>query len=368
MEHLTESAEENESKKFSAYLERIGRPDLENKITKEKPWVFVTMEMYGHGNKGEGGLGILSSDILETAKKIGMPMSLYTLFYPHESKQVLADDFSQNIVVEQIDPASRGFKKFDKTVNVFTINNGVFTPTELEVWIKEDGSIKQVELTEPNLGRVYEDAKDSDHRLYQEIALGFGALKASKLLGERPSVIQLNESATVFRALAELDDFLRKEPDFERALAMVREKEIYTNHTLVQAAEAAFSRNQFERFVFPNIESEDLKKWLRGIINNFGGGLKLSTLTFALAGKKNGVSRVHAEEASKVYRDHERKEVEFEAVTNGISMERWGSEKILSLYREAGILDEFGLPATDYETNIDALDPAILKSIKKELR
>lgn len=362
-----ESVENKELRKFSEYLERIGRADLENKITPQSPWTYWTMEIYRQDVKGQGGLGVLAADTMETTKKIGMPASFYSLFYSRESRQEISEDFSQNTVAETIFPENRGFEKKGKT-NVFSLVGGSFTTTELDVYEKHEGNSKLVLLTEPNLGQLYEGAKESDHRLYQQIALGFGGHKWSKANKEKSAAIQLNESATVFATLAELDDTLKKEHDFEKALSIVREKTIYTNHTVVPAADATFSRNQYERFVFPNIESEDLKKWLRGIINDFGGALRLNMLALALAGKQNGVSKIHAEEASKVYRDHERKEVLFEAVTNGISMERWGSEKILSLYREVGILDEFGLPAHDCGAKIEALDADMLKTIKKELR
>lgn len=367
MERVLESVELKESKQFSEFLERIGRSDLENKITSDCPWTYWTMEMYGRDVKGQGGLGILAADTFETTKKLGMPSSFYTLFYPYESKQEISNNFLQNTVAEKISPENRGFVKTG-TVAVFSIIGGSFATTELDVYEKRESNSNLIVLTEPNLGRLYDGAKDSDHRLYQEVALGFGGYKVSKKRKEQSAAIQLNESATVFAALGELDDALRHETDFAKALSVVREKTLYTNHTLVQAAEAAFSRNQFERFVLPNIESEQLKKWLRGIINDFGGALKLSTLSLALADKRNGVSQIHAEESGKVYRDHERKEVEFRAVTNGISMERWGNEKILSLYRSAGILDEFNLPTPDYAAKIDALDSDELKTIKKELR
>lgn len=362
-----ESVENKELRKFSEYLERIGRADLENKITPQSPWTYWTMEIYRQDVKGQGGLGMLAADTMEITKKIGMPASFYSLFYSRESRQEISEDFSQNTIVEIISPENRSFEKKGKT-NVFSLVGGAFTTTELDVYEKCEGNSKLILLTEPNLGQLYEGAKESDHRLYQQIALGFGGHKWGKAQKERRASIQLNESATVFAALAELDDTLKKEPDFEKALSIVRDKTIYTNHTVVPAADATFSRNQYERFVFPNIESEDLKKWLRGIINDFGGALRLNMLALALAGKKNGVSKIHAEEASKVYRDHERKEVLFESVTNGISVERWGNEKILSIYREAGILDEFGLPTQDYEAKIKALDTGTLKTIKKELR
>mgnify|MGYP002514083011 CR=1 FL=1 len=40
-----------------------------------------------------------------------------------------------------------------------------------------------IAITEPNFGELYSGMSGSDHRLYQEVALGFGGYAALKLLG-----------------------------------------------------------------------------------------------------------------------------------------------------------------------------------------
>ena len=67
--------------------------------------------------------------------------------------------------------------------------------------------------------------------------LGFGGYKALKLLGIRPAVIQLNETATIFAAIARLDELCRNGMNLYEAIVYVRKHTLYTNHTLVQAAE-----------------------------------------------------------------------------------------------------------------------------------
>ena len=95
-----------------------------------------------------------------------------------------------------------------------------------------------------------------------------------------------------------------------RLLSIVRKHTLYTNHTLVQAAESEFSFDQFNRIVMPNIESSALKTWISGLFRE--GRLKLSTLTIELAEAKNGVSRLHANVAD--YRDINGDKVKFKAV------------------------------------------------------
>ena len=91
------------------------------------------------------------------------------------------------------------------------------------------------------------------------------------------------------------------------AIVYVRKHTLYTNHTLVQAAESEFSYEQFTKIVFPNIESSALIRWISGLFRN--DRLKLSTLTIELAEAKNGVSRLHARVAD--YRDINGDKVKF---------------------------------------------------------
>ena len=111
--------------------------------------------------------------------------------------------------------------------------------------------------------------------------------------------MQLNEVATFFAALARLDELVRNGMDFYEAVVYTRKHTLYTNHTLVQAAEAEFSYEQFERYVFPNIKSAAVKKWLSDKFSN--GRIKLSSVTIEIAELRSGVSKLHARVAN--YRD-----------------------------------------------------------------
>lgn len=88
--------------------------------------------------------------------------------------------------------------------------------------------------------------------------------------------------------------------------------------------------------------------------------IKLSTLAFDLSAKKNGVSRIHAREASKAYKDYDGNAVPFEAVTNGIAIDRWGSKYVLDIYRKYQVIDKFDLPTENYIENLDLVKEAEL--------
>ena len=353
------------SRRFDEYLDAVGRPELKDVITSKRPWVYWTMEMYGNGLKGDGGLGMLGGDTRHVLEKLGMPAVFVTPFYPVERRQVF-ENLKETTALVPVTPEQCGYAKRGET-SIDTHIGGNIVPTRLDIYGKTTGSVETLTVTEPNFGELYKQENNSDGRLYQEVVLGFGGFKSIRALGimEDPAMNQqLNEAPTIFSALARLDEKLDFGIAFSEAFALIKEKTIYTNHTLVQAVEAEFSLDQFERFVFPNIRHAVIVDWLREKIQGRGGRIRLSVLAIELSGKRNGVSKIHAREAGKVYRNYNDEPVEFDAVTNGIAMERWADAEMLQLLQQGGVLDKFNLPAADFAARIDSLDSAALGRIK----
>lgn len=345
------------------FFDHIKRPDLQEVITPLEPWTYWSAEFYGEGINGQGGLGMLASDTSSVAAKLKIPMDVITLFYRRERSHRVNNNFEQEIDVRDVSPEERGFR--DTGIDVVVSTR---TPPEvkLDVYVKKKGSVSIITITEPNIGELYEGDNYSDRRMYQNIVLGFGGYKALKALGLTPSMNQqLNEAPTVFATLARLDDHLSGVKDFKKALSDVRKKTIYTNHSNVPAAEPEFSLEQFEHFVMPNIKNEELKDWLRKKIIGKGGRIKLSVFAIELSGKKNGVSRAHAKDASIIYKDYDGKEVVFDAVTNGIDIDRWGDKGLLDIYRKNKAIDGFDLPTENYEVALEALSETELR-VKKD--
>ena len=201
----------------------------------------------------------------------------------------------------------------------------------------------------------------SDHRLYQEVCLGFGGYQALKLLGIKPAVIQLNEVATYFAALARLDELVKNGMDFYEAVVYVRKHTLYTNHTLVQAAEAEFSYDQFEKFVFPNVQSAAVKKWLSDKFTN--GKLKLSSAAVEIAELKSSVSKLHARVSD--YKDVAGNKVKFKPITNGIDINKWVMPELVEFYQSNGILDETLSPTMDYAEKLEQITADKIREFKK---
>ncbi len=338
------------------FYEATERTHLTKAISEERPYTYWTIELYDQANgiRGGGGLGILAADTRRVAEQMEVPFALITPFYPSETHQKMVNG---QVVDEHIkvDYKKYGFKFIDQ-VNVKCCDN----LCALDVIEKKFKNTRIIAITEPNFGELYSGMSGSDHRLYQEVALGFGGYAALKLIGLKPAIMQLNEVATFFAALARLDELARNGMDFYEAVVYTRKHTLYTNHTLVQAAEAEFSYEQFERFVFPNLKSLAVKKWLKDKFTD--GRIKLSSVTIEIAELRSGVSKLHARVAN--YRDIAGNKVKFKAITNGIDMKTWVLPDILEFYKSCGALNDILAPVEGYAAKLDSLTADDVRKFK----
>ena len=335
----------------------IDRKHLNKSLSPERPYTYWTIELYDKANgiRGGGGLGVLAADTRRVAERQQVPLTLITPFYPSEPHQTYTN-FENGAYHEAVSYAQYGFKFID-TVNIRACGQ-ICT---LDVVEKQLGSTRILCITEPNFGELYSGESGGDHRLYQEVSLGFGGYQALKLVGLKPAIMQLNEVATFFAALARLDELASNGMDVYEAIVYTRKHTLYTNHTLVQAAEAEFSYEQFERYVFPNLKSRAVKKWLS---DKFGNGrIRLSTVTIEIAELRSGVSKLHTRVAN--YHDLAGNKIKFKAITNGIDIPTWTLPEIVSYLKNKNILDKFDLPSENYLDNIDQIDAKEILELKK---
>ncbi|MBR3115952.1 glycogen/starch/alpha-glucan phosphorylase [Candidatus Saccharibacteria bacterium] len=342
------------------FYEAIGREHLTKAISPERPYTYWTIELYDQQNglRGGGGLGVLAADTRRVAEKMGVPFVLITPFYPHETHQTIHDGVVYDEHVD-VDYHKFGFRLVD-SVNIKCCD----ALCKLEVIEKKFANTRIIAVTEPNFGELYSDTSGSDHRLYQEVSLGFGGYAALKLIGLKPAIIQLNEVATFFAAVARLDELVHNGMDFYEAVVYTRKHTLYTNHTLVQAAEAEFTLEQFERYVFPNIKSSAVRRWLSEKFEH--GRIKLSSITIEIAELKSGVSKLHTRVAN--YHDVAGNKVKFKAITNGIDMDAWVLPGIMSFYHQAQILDERDMPLDDLDIKLEALSAMEIRLAKNNGR
>ena len=338
------------------FYQAVDRGKLTPKLSPERPYTYWTIELYDQENgiRGGGGLGILAADTRRTAERMGVPLVLITPFYPSEIVQHMVDGEVIN-EKKMVDPRKYKYHYVD-TVNIRCDGN----LCRLDVIEKVFKNTRILCITEPNFRELYADMSGSDHRLYQEVALGFGGYAALKLLGLKPAIMQLNEVATFFAALARLDELASNGMDFYEAMVYTRKHTLYTNHTLVQAAEAEFSLAQFERFVMPNLKSPAVRKWLRD--NFVDERIKLSSATIEIAELRSGVSKLHARVAN--YHDIAGEKVKFKAITNGIDMHRWVLPETLNYLMGIGAIDEEERVLPGYEQALEGVTADKIRELK----
>lgn len=342
----------------SEFYNAIDRSALTKQLSDTRPYVYWTMEIYDKANgiKGGGGLGVLAADTRRVAEQLEVPFVVVTPFYRSESHQGI-DGLAQTEYSESVTPQDYGFEYVDDV----TVSSAGYPDTSLNIFRKTLGSTQFITMSEANFGHLYEGEGSGDHRLYQEVALGFGGYKALKLVGVKPAVIQLNETATVFAALARLDELCSNGMNLYEAIVYVRKHTLYTNHTLLQAAEPEFHISQFEKLIFPNIKSNAVIHWIREQFSH--GKLRPNMLAIELTEAKNAVSKLHARVAN--FRDRNNERVKFHAVTNGIDIHTWVLPEIVDMYHSRSIIDKFGMPTEGYADRLNELHAGEIRELKR---
>ncbi len=347
----------------SNFLEAKIGPDVRNKLTSRTPWSYTTMEIFLEEFRvsGRGGLGVLGGDTVLQARDLGIPFIAITPLYSTVLTQNLDSDFYQLQSYKTHTPENEGYK-FLLNVPVKTLDHDV----NLSLYEVVDAPVMM--LYEPGLGEIFSGSPSDDHRMYQSVMLGFGGKEAKKRLGLEPSVIHLQESATVFEAIALLDEKCSEGKSVEDAIDEIREVCLFTNHTLVPGAIAINTLSQFERFAFPNMKSEKSRDWLSGLIKSQGGSINLSLLALLFSGQRNGVSKLHSRIASTQFRQLDGSLASFSPITNGVYLKKWMNPEIYDYYHEQGVLDQFDLPTSDYDKRLMGLDSSRLRTFKDRAR
>lgn len=370
---------------WRGWLEHIHQPELAEVWNKSHPMVYWSAEYGLPGLGANGGLGMLSRDHFLQAVEINQPSIFLGLAYSQRKEQRIASGMGkdgkmhywQEDSVRQLpEPGALGMERVE---GVDVLLHGAWGPARADVYKYSVGNEATQLILLKAPGEVYPAQPDSDARLWNNVVLGFGGYQVVKQMQEKglieePPFYHLNESATTLGALAALDDLTQKygnnEEGYRKALEELRDKTILTNHTLVPAAEASYSREQCNRFVFGNLRSEVVKSQLSKLIDQGGGRLKFLDLAMYLAGRYNGVSQLHAQLAADIFQkaygdNYYGNPIEFAGVTNGVYEKGW-ARPMTELLQKQGVLDQYGLPAVDFEEKIEALPTAETQTVKDE--
>ena len=181
-------------------------------------------------------------------------------------------------------------------------------------------------------------------RIRQEIVLGVGGTNLLKTLGLKPTVYHMNEGHSAFMLLELIRDIVEeKKVSFDIARDIVTAKTVFTTHTPVPAGNDIFPIELVEKY-FKNfwtrmgIGREEFLKLGMAPCEELAPGFNMGILALKIAGKKNGVSKLHGavsrELFNEVWPEISANESPITHVTNGIHTCSWLAPKIKELYNE----------------------------------
>ena len=301
-----------------------------------------------------GGLGILSGDHLKSASDLGVPFVaiglLYKNGYFHQKINSRGEQCSEyhNIDLYNLPVLPVKDKMDDDVIIDIPLENKTLY---LKLWQINVGRIK-LYLMDSDIEQNEEEFKNITLRLYggdkemrirQEIVLGMAGVKALKVLGYNPSVYHMNEGHSSFLTLELIKNIMEeKQISFEMAKEIATVKTVFTTHTPVPAGNDIFDLWLIEKYFngfwdkLGITKEEFLKLGMPG--NELELGFNMGILALKIAGKKNGVSKLHGEVSRELFSDVWPNIAEDESpityVTNGIHTCSWLAPNIKELYNE----------------------------------
>ena len=302
-----------------------------------------------------GGLGMLSGDHLKSASDLGIPLVAVGLMYKNGYfHQRIDKDGIQHPEYKDLNLADLPIHPVkDKDGNDFiTYVKFPARRIYLKVWQINVGRIKLYLLDSDIDINAEEDrgttAKlyggDQEMRIRQEIILGMGGVNTLKKLGLTPTVYHMNEGHSAFLNLELIKNTIRdKQVSFDIARDIASSKTVFTTHTPVPAGNDIFPIELVEKYFkdfWPRLgltREEFLKLGMKPC-DNLEQGFNMGILALKIAGKKNGVSKLHGEVSrelfSEVWPHIAPNESPITYVTNGIHTCTWLAPKLKDLYNK----------------------------------
>ena len=302
-----------------------------------------------------GGLGILSGDHLKSASDLGIPLVAVGLLYKNGYFNQIIDKYGMQR------PEYRDLNLYDLPINPVKDLDG----NDLMLYIKFPKRRIYLKVWEINVGRVKlylmdsdidinnEEDRDTTARLYggdqemrirQEIILGMGGVNLLRRLGLRPTVYHMNEGHSAFLNLELIKNTIKEQQvSFDVARDIASSKTVFTTHTPVPAGNDIFPISLVEKYFkdfWPRLglSREEFLKLGMKPCEGLEPGFNMGIFALKIAGKKNGVSKLHGEVSRELFADvwpHiAPSESPITYVTNGIHTCTWLAPKLKELYNK----------------------------------
>lgn len=303
-----------------------------------------------------GGLGILSGDHLKSASDLGLPFVAVGLLYKNgyfhqkidangNQQSVYKDIELSNMPINPVkDKKGEDLKILLKLpgknlyLKVWNIKVGRVTLYLLDSDIPENDDLSYKEITL----RLY--GGDQEMRIKQEIVLGMGGVNLLKTLGLNPSVYHMNEGHSSFLLLEVMKNIIKEQKvSFDIARSITSSQTVFTTHTPVPAGNDIFPMTLVEKHLKGywtklGIDKETFLKLGTKPNDTLDSGFNMGILALKIAGKKNGVSKLHGAVSRELFGDVwpniAPNESPITHVTNGIHTCTWLAPNLKQLYNK----------------------------------
>lgn len=303
-----------------------------------------------------GGLGILSGDHIKSASDLGIPLVAVGLLYKNgyfhqkingygdqetEYNNIELSNLPVNPVKDENGEDLTIYVKFEKRkvyLKVWKINVG-----RVKLYLL-DSDIDKNKPEDRNVTlRLY--GGDQEMRIKQEIILGMGGTNLlTRALGLNPTIYHMNEGHSAFLILELIKNIIKeKQVSFEVAKDIASSKTVFTTHTPVPAGNDIFPIELVEKYFkefWPRLglDRETFLKLGMKPCKELEHGFNMGILALKVAGKKNGVSKLHGAVSRELFGDVwpeiAANESPITYVTNGIHTCSWLAPKLKELYNK----------------------------------
>jgi starch phosphorylase len=289
-----------------------------------------------------GGLGVLAGDHMKAASDMALPLVGVGLVYRKGYfRQTIDWDGHQEHAYPDYDlsrlPIQRVQGPDGDPLQVTIALPG--RDLAIAVWVAQVGRVPVLLLDtdipdnspsdRPITHILY--VRGREMRLYQELVLGVGGVRAIRALGLKPAVWHLNEGHSAFLLAERARELVAAGSDPDTALARVGRDSVFTIHTPVSAGNERFEADLVRRLAGPLFESDGgpaaggvsvdrLLELGRGVDDD-PSQFDMTGLSLRLANGANAVSQLHAVTANSTWSGVAPHEIL--GITNGVHLPTW---------------------------------------------
>jgi starch phosphorylase len=327
-----------------------------------------------------GGLGVLAGDHLKSASDLGIPLVGVGLLYRQGYYlQELRGDGSTRVLHPSYD-----FDRWplvDTKVRIDCPIGG--RSVRAKVWRLQVGRVPLYLLDADIPDNRKRDRAlthalyqgDHDLRMRQQVLLGVGGVLALAKLKEKITVWHLNEGHAAFAGLKRLAVKVARGMSLDEAIAAVRATTVFTTHTPVPAGHDRYDVEACWKALRRPLRTAG---FTQDSFAEFGreragdGPICMTVLALRLAGRVNGVSKLHGRVSREMWAETfglPVDDVPIGSVTNGVHVPTWIAPEARSFWRRSVGID-LGRAAPDANPwpAAASVDPSEFWSMRRALR